>query len=106
LGDSKNLILRGARANIIEVRRIIGVYDKAYAGLIEHQNPKLFREFLLSAPLLFLNIGDKMGAMSHITSFWNYRFPVGAPRSAEVEELITIFQDFTKGLVTGSAMAA
>jgi hypothetical protein len=106
LDESKNLILRGARFNSLEVRRIIAIYDSAYEGLIERQDPKLFREFLLGAPKLFLDIGDKMGAMSHITSFWNYRFPVGAPKSAEAEELITIFQDFTKGLASEAALAA
>jgi len=52
----------------------------------------------MSAPKLFLDIGDKMGAISHITSFWNYRFPAGAPRAAEAGELIAIFQDFSRGL--------
>jgi hypothetical protein len=66
----------------------------------------VFREFLLSAPQLFLDIGEKMGAMSHITSFWNYRFPSLAPKSAEAEELIIIFQDFTKGLTTEVQLAA
>ncbi|HKX36479.1 MAG TPA: hypothetical protein VJM79_07420, partial [Rhizorhapis sp.] len=64
------------------------------------------REFLLGAPKLFLDIGDRMGAISHITSFWNYRFPVGAPRSAYVDELIAIFQDFSRGMATEFAQAA
>ncbi|HKQ43860.1 MAG TPA: hypothetical protein VJS47_00545 [Rhizomicrobium sp.] len=106
LDANKNVILQGAKYNSVEVRKIIAVYDNAYAGLIERQDPKLFREFLLGAPKLFLDIGDKMGALSHITSFWNYRFPSGAPRGAEADELVTIFQDFTKGLAVHMEMAA
>ena len=106
LDASKNLILRGAKANSDEVRRIITVYDTAYASLVEHHEPKLFRDFLLGAPQLFLDIGERMGAMSHITSFWNYRFPVGAPRTTDAEELIAIFQDFTKSLTAEFAQAA
>jgi hypothetical protein len=106
LEANKNIILRGAKSNSQEIRRIIGIYDNAYAGLIERQDPKLFREFLLGAPKLFLDIGDKMGAITHITSFWNYRFPAGAPRGAEADELITIFQDFTKGLTADMQLAA
>jgi hypothetical protein len=102
----KNIILRGARANSMEIRRIIGIYDHAYAGMIERQDPKLFREFLLGAPKMFLDIGDKMGAITHITSFWNYRFPQGAPRAAHADELVTIFQDFTKGMAADVEMAA
>jgi hypothetical protein len=104
--SSKNTILRGAKANSEEIRRIIGVYDTAYGSLVDCQDPKLFRDFLLGAPKLFLDIGDRMGAMSHITSFWNYRFPVGAPRTADAEELITIFQDFTKSLMSEFDLAA
>ena len=103
---SKNLILRGAKANSMEIRRIIGVYDTAYASLVDCHSPGLFRDFLLGAPKLFLDIGDRMGAMSHITSFWNYRFPVGAPRTADSEELIAIFQDFTKSLTSEFELAA
>jgi hypothetical protein len=32
------------------VRKIIGVYDDAYAGLVERKDPAQFRDFLLSAP--------------------------------------------------------
>jgi hypothetical protein len=106
LEASKNTVLRGARASSMEIRRIIAIYDNAYAGLIERQDPKLFREFLLGAPKLFLDIGDRMGAITHITSFWNYRFPTGAPRVADAAELLTIFQDFTKGLVAELELAA
>jgi hypothetical protein len=106
LEESKNAILRGAKANSMEIRRIIAEYDTAYSGLLDHQDPKKFREFLMSAPKLFLDIGDKMGAISHITSFWNYRFPAGAPRTADAAELITIFQDFGRGLAAEIKMAA
>jgi len=106
LEASKTLILRGAKANSMEIRRIIGIYDQAYAGMIECQDPKLFREFLLGAPKLFLDIGERMGAISHITSFWNYRFPVGAPRAAHADELIVIFQDFSRGMAAEFAEAA
>jgi hypothetical protein len=47
-----------------------------------------------------------MGAITHITSFWNYRFPAGAPRAADAAELLAIFQDFTKGLVAELDLAA
>ncbi len=87
LEASKSVILHGAKASSTEIRRIIGIYDSAYAGLIERHDPRLFQDFLLGAPKLFLDIGDRMGAIFHITSFWNYRFPVGAPRAADAAEL-------------------
>lgn len=106
LNEGKNLILRGAKTNSDGVRRIISIYDDAYASLIEQQKPKLFREFLLSAPSLFLEIGEKMGAMQHITSFWKYRFPAGATKNVDAEELVSIFRDFTKGVASEIPAAA
>ncbi|HEX4270975.1 MAG TPA: hypothetical protein VHZ32_06295, partial [Rhizomicrobium sp.] len=97
LDESKRLILRGARVYSLEINKTIGIYDEAYASLIKEQNPRMFREFLLNAPSLFLDIGEKIGALSHIPSFWNYRFPAGSRLNIEAPELISIFQDFARG---------
>ena len=50
------------------------------SDLVEKQTPKTFRDFLLSAPHMFLELGEKLGAISHIVSFWRYRFPTGHAR--------------------------
>ena len=96
LTSAKQMIIRGARDNSDAVRAVIHKYDDAYASMIDRQDPRLFREFLLAAPAMFLEIGGKMGAMAHVTSFWSYRFPSGVIKHADAEELIAIFQDFTK----------
>ena len=62
-----------------------------------NQTPKTFRDFLLSAPYMFLELGEKLGAISHIVSFWRYRFPPGSPHQIDAEELTAIFQDFSGG---------
>ncbi len=51
----------------------------SFRDLVANQTPKTFRDFLLSAPYMFLELGEKMGAISHIVSFWRYRFPPGSP---------------------------
>ncbi|HEY4077295.1 MAG TPA: hypothetical protein VGM26_10240 [Rhizomicrobium sp.] len=94
--SAKQMIISGARDNSNAVRTVIHKYDDAYAGMIDRRDPRLFREFLLAAPAMFLEIGGKMGAMAHVTSFWSYRFPSGAIKHADAEELMAIFQDFTK----------
>ena len=106
LEASKNVILRGAKANSLVIRKIISIYDTAYAHLVEHHNPKLFRDFLLGAPQLFLEIGERMGALSHIASTWNHGFPMGAPRTADASELIAILRDFAKSLTPNSGYRA
>jgi hypothetical protein len=94
--DAKAAIIRGTKLNIDKVGDIISIYDDAYDCLIERHNPKLFRDFLLAAPSLFLEIGERMGALYHMDSFWKYRFPAGSSKHAEVEELISIFEDFKR----------
>ncbi|MBW8708439.1 MAG: hypothetical protein JF627_04115 [Alphaproteobacteria bacterium] len=46
---------------------------------------------------MFLELGEKLGAISHIVSFWRYRFPPGGPTYIDGDELAAIFQDFSCG---------
>jgi hypothetical protein len=80
-----------------EVRRTLKIYDEAYAGLTQDGNPLGFRDFLLEAPALFERLGDQLGAIQHIVSFWNFRFGPKASKPG-VDELIDIFMDFEVGL--------
>ncbi|MET4683873.1 hypothetical protein [Brevundimonas faecalis] len=81
-----------------EVSRTLRYYDDAYAGLTVEGNPVAFRDFLLEAPALFTRLGDQLGAVQHIVSFWRFRFGPKAP-PVGVEELIDIFMDFETGLM-------
>jgi hypothetical protein len=67
--------LLGACAN---ARSTLNVYDEAYTKLVERGQPHAFREFLLNAPDLFNELGERLGVVSHIVTFWRYRF---RPRS-------------------------
>lgn len=97
--------LTGARRKIIEmvrdygqhITKVLSIYDESFAGLVASQSPKTFRDFLLSAPFMFLELGEKIGAISHIVSFWRYRFPKDRAALVDAEELIAIFQDFASG---------
>ncbi|HSS12247.1 MAG TPA: hypothetical protein VLL04_00030, partial [Rhizomicrobium sp.] len=94
-----------ARRSIIEmvrdygkdVDKVLAIYNDSFRDLVAHQTPKTFRDFLLSAPYMFLELGEKLGGISHIVSFWRYRFPPGSPKAIDAEELAAIFQDFSSG---------
>lgn len=100
IASARQVIIRGAKRNSDDIHRILAVYSDAYEDLIANRDARRFREFLLNAPSMFLEIGEKMGAMSHITSFWKYRFGRGAVRVMDAEELVAIFQDFSKSVST------
>ena len=81
-----------------EVARTLRVYDDAYENLTIHGRPTAFRDFLLDAPAMFSRLGDQLGAIQHIVSYWRFRFAPGAAQ-VQVEELIDIFMDFETGLL-------
>lgn len=83
-----------------EVLRALQVYDIAFRELTQKENPTAFRDFLLKAPEMFLMLGDRIGVISHIASFWRYRFPAGGPITAELGEAVDILQEFEAGLTT------
>ncbi|GAW39647.1 hypothetical protein SH203_00022 [Brevundimonas sp. SH203] len=81
-----------------EVSRTLRVYDDAYAKLTQEGQPTAFRDFLLDAPSMFAKLGDQLGAVQHIVSYWRFRFGPGAS-PVNVEELMDIFMDFETGLL-------
>lgn len=80
------------------VRSTLKVYDKAYRDLTHNGRPAAFREFLLKAPNLFYELGERLGSVDHIVSFWRYRFPAGARPKITTEDLFDMFADFESSL--------
>ncbi len=74
--------------------RALKIYDEAFKSLTSRNEPHAFRDFLLRAPELFLSLGEKVGVISHISSFWRYRFPKGPVPSCSAEEALEILRDF------------
>jgi hypothetical protein len=82
---------------------VLAVYDHAYRQLTTRGDPQAFVDFLRQAPGLFVDLGERIGVISHIASFWRYRFPAGKPLRAPIHEAAEIFQDFEAGLATSLA---
>ena len=81
------------------VQAMLDVYNKAYSSLTKDSQPAGFRDFLLSAPAMFASLGEQLGALQHVISFWRYRFPAGKPRLISPEELMDVFLDFEDSMV-------
>lgn len=101
--DRGRAVLRGRILETCnEAQRTLSVYDVAFAGLTDEDRPGAFRDFLLESPRLFSKLGDQLGAIQHIVSFWRFRFSPGAS-GVGIEELIDIFMDFETGLADRKA---
>ena len=97
--ERSRLVLRKTILRACNVTRsTLQVYDDAYANLTQNGRPSAFREFLLDAPHLFSALGQRLGAVNHVVSFWRYRFPNGQSKQVSPEELMDIFMDFETGL--------
>ena len=96
--ESKIRIIKAARERRLEVNQVLERYNSAYRDLTQNDKPMSFRDFLLQAPALFMTLGDKMGAISHLASFWKYRFANANELVAPMDEVLGILQDFESAL--------
>jgi len=79
------------------------VYDDAFNDLTVNSRPQAFRDFLLKAPSMFMSLGENVGVVSHIASYWRYRFPQGKRLNCPLEEASSILQEFEVSLGVGAA---
>jgi hypothetical protein len=100
LQESKREVIKTVRTVVKDISKILAIYDGAYGALVDERKPEMFRQFLEHAPTAFIELGEKLGAIQHITTFWRYRFPSGVRRTVGVVELGELFEDFLQGLGT------
>ncbi len=80
------------------VAEYLRIYDGVFKELTRDGNATAFRDFLLKSPEMLVAVGEGTGMVSHIASFWRFRFPKDTPLEAPVDELLDILQDFEAGL--------
>jgi hypothetical protein len=100
--DEVKVYLAGARGTLRKalvgacrsVKATLQVYDHAYADLTQNSDPTAFRAFLLKAPAMFNDLGERLGGIEHIVSFWRFRFPGDKMPVIAADELCDLFMDF------------
>ena len=99
LARSREMVRQRIMATCESTSAMLRVYDDAFKGLTEQGNPTAFRDFLLDAPMLFARLGERLGAIQHIVSFWNFRMHPKSPQPS-AEELIDLLSDFENSLLS------
>ena len=98
--NSKIVLRKNIIDTINEVRETLSIYDESYRSLVVGNNPIIFRDFLISAPSLFIKLGYQLGMMNYICNFWNFRFdPRQATKSMDADELTDLLAEFQEGLL-------
>lgn len=93
--------LSTSRQNIVDhlgrtsrnVQEALDHYNAAYIDLANGR-ANAFRDFLLRAPAMFLVIGEAVGVVKHVESFWRFRFPTGTIQLLEADEAFEVFLEF------------
>lgn len=104
---------RSLKASIERIERLISAalaglsaslldYTEAYGELLDGR-ANAFRDFLLTAPDRFIPIGESVGMLRHITSFWEFYVPKTDPRIVSGREALSLFSEFLLGLDSADA---
>jgi predicted DNA-binding protein YlxM (UPF0122 family) len=96
--DVKAVIRDRVHESLKRVRQIMSLYDEGLAGLTKNGNAGEFRNFLLEAPNLFIELGHAMGVISHIVSYWQHQFKPTQTEVVNVEEFLDLLKEFELGL--------
>src|SRR5262249_13014600 len=78
LAEMRNRICAMLDLAVRKVEESLTEYSKAFEELQGGQ-AAAFRNFLLKAPSMFIPIGEAVGVVKHIHSFWHFRFPDDMP---------------------------
>ena len=95
---------RLARAIVKTLREIsqsLEAYDDVYHALAHDRDPEPFRQLLQHGSHLFLQLGEKVGLLNHMVSFWRFRMgklTENNSRALESIEFADILVDFEAGL--------
>lgn len=57
-----------------EVAQRLKLYDRAFASLTQQENSDSFRTFLIHGSSLFIELGERIGRLEQVVSFWSDRF--------------------------------
>jgi len=106
VAEARVRLVEQIRRLLAEVGRTLDVYNQAYRSLTEEGNPGDFRTFLRSAPGMFEVLGQQLGAVQHVISFWNYRVLKGR-RAGRLgpQELMDILLDFEESVACAPGAA-
>jgi hypothetical protein len=95
-------LLDGARRRLVDrvnevMEEVIGairVYEAAFSDLTRNGKPLAFANFLRQTPDMFVLLGERIGALSHVASYWRFRFKEGSDEPILMDELFEIVRDF------------
>lgn len=98
LVGARTLLERAITRSWKEIGQTLKLYDRAYTALIEAQDPESFRRFLMQGSGLFLDLGERIGRLEQVVSFWAYRLAKHDTAAMSPDEVMDEIRDLLQGL--------
>lgn len=98
LAQLRDRVLDLFRRKLEQVRASISEFDAAFDLMTGVGRADAFRAFVLNAPRRFSEMGENVGIVSHIHTYWRYRFPPGRAASMPCGEAFRMFEEFEQTL--------
>jgi hypothetical protein len=83
------------------IAEMFRIYDEVFDALTEQQSPEPFRRFLVDGPRLFARLGERMGRLEQLTSFWQHQFPGRSVRLLSPEAVFDGLRNLLAALSLG-----
>ncbi|MDC7683561.1 hypothetical protein PQU92_09755 [Asticcacaulis sp. BYS171W] len=100
LEQARIRLAKGMAKALNQAYEVLKIYDTAYSDLVSRSKPGPFKRFLLNGSGLFTELGEIIGTLDHISSFWTFRMnkaiQTGKPMKAI--EYADVLMDFESGL--------
>ncbi|ESQ79674.1 hypothetical protein [Asticcacaulis sp. YBE204] len=100
LEQARVRLAKGMARALNQAYEVLKIYDSAYTDLVSRSKPGPFKRFLLNGSGLFTELGEIIGTLDHISSFWTFRMnkaiQTGKPMKAV--EYADVLMDFESGL--------
>jgi hypothetical protein len=100
IGQLETLVLDCER-RIAEMFRI---YDEVFDALTAQRTPEPFRRFLIDGPHLFARLGERMGRLEQLTSYWSHQFPGLRTRQLRPEAIYDGLRNLLSALSLGTPL--
>lgn len=95
---ARRAINQSIRGAVQFVLRSLDTYNRSYNLFLAEERPSEFRDFLLNAPATFIRLGEVIGSLQHINSFWAFRMgALGRGRTTEAD-FADMLADFLSSL--------
>ena len=88
------------------IAEMFSIYDNVFEALTASRTPDPFRRFLIDGPRVFARLGERMGRLEQLVSYWEHQFPGRRTRHLSPEAIVDGLRNLTTALSLGAGDGA